>query len=430
MTVLAELAELVRQETGIALPVARKRAILAALERAAPGLDPGAFVRAASGPRGDRDLVNRLIDEVTVQETAFLRDRNQLDAIDWHGLHRVARAAGSGTIRVWSAGCSTGEEPYTLALLAAEAFAPARPPVDVLGTDISGAALSLASDGRYRERAVRALEPRLRRRYLDRQDDGCYLVGKGLRDLVRLRRHNLSRDPIPPPAESGFDLVMCRNVLIYLEERVVGQVIASLQRSLRPDGELVLGTADALQRPGGPAARPGLGAVTAPERPSRRPLRSEPPVPREQRLAAALDAADQGDRDRALAQAAALLADDPLDADAHFVSGLVALEAGRPAEAVAALRKAVFADPGFGLAAFALGRAYDALGDTVAARRSYELALRTLDPDDDRHAQMLQQVDLGDIAGACRARLGGRAGGAGSHDDLPPPGVARPQDIT
>jgi type IV pilus assembly protein PilK len=116
--------------------------------------------------------VDCLIDEVTVQETTFLRDRYQLNAIGWHSLLQAARAAGSGTIRVWSVGCASGEEAYTLALMAAEAFAPAPGPVDVLGTDISGAALAAAAAGRYRERAVRALEPPLRSRYLDLQADG------------------------------------------------------------------------------------------------------------------------------------------------------------------------------------------------------------------------------------------------------------------
>jgi tetratricopeptide (TPR) repeat protein len=86
---------------------------------------------------------------------------------------------------------------------------------------------------------------------------------------------------------------------------------------------------------------------------------------------------------------------------------MVSLEAGRPARAVAALRRALCADASFGLAAFSLGRAHDALGDTGSARRCYEMALRTLDPRDDRHGPMLQQVDIGDVAGACRARLAG-----------------------
>ena len=122
----------------------------------------------------------------------------------------------------------------------------------------------------------------------------------------------------------------------------------------------------------------------------------------------ALAAADRGDRDGALAQAASLLAGNPLDADAHFVRGLVMLEAGEPVRAAAALRSALYADEAFALAAFTLGRAYDVLGDTSGARRAYEQALRTLNPEDHRHDLMLQQVGLDDIAAACRAWLGGR----------------------
>jgi chemotaxis protein methyltransferase CheR len=412
MSVVAGIAEFVRQETGIVLPAARETAILAAVARAAPGLDPGMFVRAASARDGGRRLVDRLIDEVTVQETTFLRDRDQLDAIDWHRLLQAAGAAGPGAVRVWSAGCASGEEPYTLALLAAEALAPSRPaarapsleparlPVDVLGTDISGAALAAAAAGRYRERAVRALDPSLRGRYLDRQPDASYIVGDRLRRQVRFRRHNLARDPKPPGGETGFDLIVCRNVLIYLEPPLAERVIVSLERALRPGGRLLLGAADALIRAASRSAPPhaARGAL-------RRPLGRDPSLSREHQFRAVLDAVDAGDRDGALAGVASLLTGDPLDADAHFMDGLVTLEAGRPARAVAALRRALYADAQFGLAAFTLGRAYDALGDIPAARRAYEQALRTLDPADDRRARMLQQVDIADIAAACRARL-------------------------
>jgi chemotaxis protein methyltransferase CheR len=407
MTLAADIADLVRRETGIVLPAAREAAVIAAVRRAAPRLDPAAFVRAASGLQGDRGLVRRLIDEVTVQETAFVRDRAQLDEIAWHGLLQAASAAGSRTIRVWSAGCASGEEAYTLALLAAEAFGPGPPPVDVLGTDVSGAAVAAATAGRYGERAVRGLEPALRERYLDRQADGSYLVGHRLRGLVRFRRHNLVADPVPPSGESHFDLVVCRNVLIYFDEPTIAQVIEWLERSLRPDGVLVLGAADALHRTAGTAQPvPGRQPRRTPRRPlGQPPAGQSPPPAREQRLAAALNAAGNGDREGALAQVRSLLGENALDAEAHFVDGLVRLGVGRPAEAAAALRRALFADPSFGLAAFTLGRAYDELGDTLAARRSYQLALRTLDPADDRHRQMLQQVGIGDITAACRLRL-------------------------
>jgi chemotaxis protein methyltransferase CheR len=411
---LAQIAELVRSTTGIVIGPAREGALRGAMRRVAPGLEPGAFLRALADPVRGRGLVDQFIDEVTIQESAFLRDRDQLGMVAWHRLLDSARDGGAGTIRVWSAGCASGEEAYTLGLLAAEAFAPWPAPADVLGTDISGAALAAATAGRYRERAVSAVQAPLRDRYFNRQPDGRLAVGEQLRGLVRFRRHNLAHDPIPPAGESGFDLIVCRNVLIYFGRELAEQVIEALDRALRPGGMLVLGASDNLQRPPPlPAARvvrpPGRERAGSGLR--RRPPESRPARSRERRLAAALEAADHGDSKAALAQLAALAAADPLDADAHYIQGLVTLEAGEPARAAAALRRALCTDGAFALAAFALGRAYDALGDGRAARRSYEQVLRTLKPEDRRHQLMLQQVDIGDIAAACRARLRSRASG-------------------
>jgi chemotaxis protein methyltransferase CheR len=433
---IAELAELVFRETGIVLSAAQETSLREAVSRAAPGAEPGAFLRAASDPVRGRALVGRLIDEVTIKETTFLRDPCQLDAISWKSLVQGALENGSDMIRVWSAGSATGEEPYTLALLASEFFAPAEPPVDVLGTDISGAALAAATVGSYGERAVRALSEPQRRRYFDRQADGRYLVGDRLRRLVRFSRHNLARDPFPPSGEARFDLIACRNVLIYFEAPLIRTVIGLFEGSLRPGGMLMIGAADALSttaarlaaHAAAETAAPGTAAAdtaalqaaapdpAAPEqaapcpaRPLRRPLTPQPPLSRDQRLSEALKAAGKGASAEALAHAASLLAENPLDADAYFLHGLVTLETGKPARAVASLRRALYADAAFALAAFTLGRAQDALGDEAAARRAYEQALRTLNPHDHRHDLMLQQVDIGDIAAACRVRLSGRS---------------------
>jgi chemotaxis protein methyltransferase CheR len=401
----------------MALPPTREEALRRAAGRAAPGLAPEAFARAASDPVGGRGLVERLIDEITVQETSFLRDRAQLDTIAWHSLLEARDEAGATTrpVRVWCVGCATGEEAYTLAMLAVEAFAPQRAPVSVLGTDISGAALAAAQAGRYRERAVRALSPGQRLRHLDRQADGTYLVQAGLRAHVRFRRHNVARDPSPPLGEAPFHAIVCRNVLIYFEGGVAERVIGLLEGALRPGGMLVLGAADALHRTVGPPRtrrsrpQPHTSPTGIPLPPPRGRLPLGRGLTRDQRLTAALRAADTGDRDTALAHVTSLLAENPLDADAYFIHGLVALEAGEPATAAVALRRALYSDAAFALAAFTLGRAYDTLGDTAAARRAFQQALRTLNPDDSRHEVLLQQVDIGDIAAACRARLGGRA---------------------
>jgi chemotaxis protein methyltransferase CheR len=411
---LGEIAELVRREIGITLTASQETALRAALGRAAPGIDHRAFLRGVADPAGGRALVERLIDEVTIKETTFLRDRRQLDSIAWHGLLEVARAAGSETIRVWSAGCATGEEPYTLAMLAAQAFGTSEPPVDILGTDVSNAAVAAAAQGTYRERAVGALDDSSRRRFLEEREGEQYVVRDEVRRLVRFRQHNLSSDPFPPFGEGAFDLVICRNVLIYFDAALVARVIAGFELAVRDGGTLIIGAADALC---GTVSRLASIATRDPVPRKivasllRRPLGREAVLSRDERLTAALDAANAERMSEALDHAAVLLESDALDADAYFVRGLVEIQADDASAAAASLRRALYVDPTFALAAFTLGRAHDALGDDAAARRAYEQALRTLDPEDDRHELLLQQVDLGDIAAACRARLGalGRA---------------------
>jgi chemotaxis protein methyltransferase CheR len=441
---LSEVIALVREQTGLVLPAHREAALLAALRRAAPDLDPCDIVRAAAGP-GWRDLLDRLTDELTIQESSFLRDEGQLALIDWHAMRAVGDAAGYSQIRVWSSGCAQGEEAYSLALLAADAFAPDPAPVSVLGTDISRRAIGAARAGRYGSRALRALNARQLGRYFEPQPDGGCVVGGPLRRMVRFARHNLAMDTFPPPGEPAFDVIVCRNVLIYFGAGLAGRVIQALENSLRPGGVLVLGAADALlsapappalavaqpvpaAAPSGPeqpprpkrSSRPGTLRQRAPGQRARdqqdgspgkdglrRPLGLADSRSRQDRLSAALDAADRGHRDRADAALAEILAEDPMDAEAQFVHGLVALEAGDPRGAAAALRRALYADSSFALAAFTLGRAYDALGDAAAARRSYRQALHYLDPDDQRADLMLKHVDIADIAAACRARLAG-----------------------
>src|SRR6185436_7806018 len=156
-----------------------------------------------------------------------------------------AQATGSQEIRIWCAACATGEEAYTLALLACEAFAPALPPVRILATDISPAALAAARAGRYGDRSLRTVAPSLRDQYFEREDERL-LVGDRLRRVVTFAQHNLASGSMPPLGEATFDLIVCRNVLIYFDPETADRVVAGLWSSLRPEGTLILGSADAL----------------------------------------------------------------------------------------------------------------------------------------------------------------------------------------
>jgi tetratricopeptide (TPR) repeat protein len=122
-------------------------------------------------------------------------------------------------------------------------------------------------------------------------------------------------------------------------------------------------------------------------------------------LAAALAAANEGNLDATVEATKLILRDDPLNADAYFLRGLAELGLADADAAVSSLRRALYVDPSFGLAAFELGRAHEDRGDRTAAARAYEQALRTLEADDSRHAAILGQVDVGDVASACALRL-------------------------
>ena len=392
---LEAVAALVARESGIELPSTRRAALQSAIRRTGVA-GPEELLERLAGPGGSA-VLSGLLDEVTVQETSLYRDAAQFDEIDWRALQTGAARAGRPVVRIWSAGCATGEEAYTLAMLACEAFGSLTPPVEIVGTDLSAAALAQAVVGRYSARRARTVPPAQRERHLSESGD-TVAVRPALRRLVTFARHNLVADPAPPPGQAPFDLVVCRNVLIYFDPATAERVVASLRGALLPGGHLLLGAADQLGR----SPRADVGAADGvPDR-----SRATPgPLPQEP-LARAVAAADAGRADEALAQVDLVLEHDPLNASAYFLRGLVILPAD-PQSAVDSLRRALLIDPCFGLAAFQLGRAYDALGDADAARTAYVTALHTLDPDDSRYDELLRQVDLGDVATAIRVRIQG-----------------------
>jgi chemotaxis protein methyltransferase CheR len=403
---LEKLAGVMQRETGIVIGGSQLASLEAALARLRPPLDADAFLRSGAGGPSD-DLLERLIDEVTINETFFFRQRAELDAIEWRPLLEAARAAGSATIRVWIPACSTGEEAYTLAMLAREAFGGAQAPVSILATDISTVALERARQGRYRGRTVRTLDDRMRARYFVADGDGL-AVGAGLRRMVEFRRHNLVNDAVPHPVSRRFELIACRNVLIYFDGETVERAIRTLERALAPHGMLLLGAADRLCGSARRMVRPDASPARAQPslRELRRPLgRDASPVAELPVLAGALEAANEGSLSDAVHITERMLESDPLDADAYFVRGLAELGLGETDAAVVSLRRALYVDPTFGLAAFKLAGAQELRGDRAAAARAYEQALHTLDPDDIRHEAILDQVNVADVAVACGLSL-------------------------
>jgi chemotaxis methyl-accepting protein methylase len=393
---LVQVADLLRNETGILVSAAQLPSLEAAMRRVDPTMTIADFLQASSDRDDGARLLERMIDEFTIKETFFFRQRFDLDAIDWPLLVTQARASGSPVARVWVAATASGEEAYTLAILASEAFAPEPPPVLIHATDISLSALAHARRGRYGARSARALEASVRDRYFT-QEGPDVVVGNELRRIVRFSRQNLVGRFIPA-AGGPFDLITCRNVLIYFEPGAADRAVEGLTDALHVDGTLLLGAADRLCCSASKLLRPKRSRT--PEQPSRRrpdgdqtlrrpfgqEARQQPPPPASvpaaelsTELDDALRAANQGDLQAALEATARALKHNALDANAHFISGLALRGLDRQAEAIRAFRSALYLDPGFGLAAFEMGRAHELCGDEPSAARAYNQALKTFD---------------------------------------------------
>jgi len=193
--------------------------------------------------RGELDA---LAESLRVGETSFFRHKGHMGA-----LRRLvapdlaARHADDKRVRAWSAGCASGEEPYTLAMLLAEAMPPERSwRLEVLATDISEEALAVARQGCYRAEALRSLPAALRDRWFERTGDG-WRVNDELGRIVRFERRNLNEDHVRVRA---MDVILCRNVLIYFDDATVSQVVARLSAALVPGGVLLVGVSESLLR--------------------------------------------------------------------------------------------------------------------------------------------------------------------------------------
>jgi chemotaxis methyl-accepting protein methylase len=204
---------------------------------------PDAFLARLEGDdESGRSLLDDLLAAVLVHETFFYRFQSQLDAFEASIIPELVDSGARG-VRIWSAGCSQGPEPYTLAMLAARGTAGTGAGFEVLATDMCGAFLEEATSGIYRRDKLGELPADLRSRYMTRRAEGTYEVRDELRERVRFRRHNL----LDPPPERSMHVISCRNVLMYLGPEGRRRAIENLASALSDDGFLLVGHSESLR---------------------------------------------------------------------------------------------------------------------------------------------------------------------------------------
>jgi chemotaxis protein methyltransferase CheR len=192
------------------------------------------------GPSGE---MLHLLDAISTNVTHFFREKHHFEFLsarvrEWVG-------AGARKLRIWSAGCSSGEEPYTLGMVLAEALRGSALDTRILATDLSTRILRACLEARYHDKSIAEVPSELRERYLDREGDGlAYRVKPSIRSMVTFQRLNLSRPPFP--MNGPMDAIFCRNVMIYFDDAVRRRLLADFHRLLKPGGFLFVGHSENL----------------------------------------------------------------------------------------------------------------------------------------------------------------------------------------
>jgi len=191
------------------------------------------------------DEIVHLLDAISTNVTSFFREPAHFEFLS----STIAEWMNEGQrrFRVWSAACSTGEEPYSLAMTLLEVTNARSVDLKILATDISTSVLEQSRSGSYDEGKLGTVPPALRDRYFTRHqnDQGTYYTAKDvMKRVIAFSRINLS---IPPfPMHGPFDIIFCRNVMIYFDNAVRRALLTEMKRLLRPEGYLVVGHAESL----------------------------------------------------------------------------------------------------------------------------------------------------------------------------------------
>jgi chemotaxis protein methyltransferase CheR len=422
---LGWIATTLTRRTGLTFPASRLGLLERAVQRWLATSDDDTPVRIARRVLPSEAAWRRLVSLVTVGETYFFRHEEQLEALRREILPEMVRdrlRSGVRRLRIWSAGCATGEEAYTLAILLLEAVPEARGwDLRVLGTDIDEEALRKAQAAIYGHWALR-VDGEFQTRWLRIAGGGRREVTSEVRSLVAFAPHNLvAATEWPPAALDGLaDVILCRNVMMYMDPTTARQVVDDFRRALAPDGWLMLSPAEPV--PDGDFVRRSIGGFMFSRMPEPhggltpvpvskpiRPMRTEPLISRKptqpgpsrkrpianassrslagvgSRTANALALADRGRLDEADAIARDVIRNGRPDAKAFWILATIAEARGELDAACHALGRVLYLAPNDPLALFRLGLLEWRRGRLAPARVRMRATLAVLEhrPDTD-----------------------------------------------
>ena len=400
---LVEVRDLLTRKFGIHYPVER----LSDLSRrlAGPALrfgydDTTHFLSRLLAEQLPDEEVTAVIEAVTVGETYFYRESEAFEAL--RQLVILPRVKDGGRpLRIWSAGCATGEEAYSLAMFLLEAVPQTgRVGASILATDLNPGFLGKARLGQYSNWSFRVLPEAFRLRYFRKIEGQHWEILPQIRNMVTFARLNLACDPFPSLGNGTHDLdiIFCRNVLMYFAPESIRRIAGQLAAALKPDGWLVVSQTEcsdyfttdfeAVQhgnafiyrkrRPGEQerAMSRAMQWDSAPNRDSA-PITAPPPTS-EESFTEARRLANQGKTEQARVVCMQGLSASPLDRVGHFLHAAILQELGLAHDAHTALKKVLYLDPDSIMAHYTLGMLEQRQGNRQAALRALDTAARLL----------------------------------------------------
>ncbi len=182
-----------------------------------------------------------LIDRLVVKETSFFRHKASIDFVRNDLMARINNNQVDGSFDVWSVGCSSGEEPYSLSMILNDSYEYARkePYYGIIASDISRAALAIAKTGIYPQRKVEMMDPHYRQRYFSQLENGRYQISQNLKERVCFNHANVLNVSEMPTIK--LDIIFCQNLLIYFRRWLRHEIMNAFVERLKPGGVIVVG---------------------------------------------------------------------------------------------------------------------------------------------------------------------------------------------
>jgi chemotaxis protein methyltransferase CheR len=244
---IQRLSEFVACHLGLHFPRERwhdlQRGVRGAAQECGCQHDLDYYVGELLSPVLTKNQLEVLARYLTVGETYFFREKRSLEVFEKNIVPELIRAHTDRAIRIWSAGCATGEEPYSIAIILSKLLAGLEKwDVEILATDLNTRSLQKASEGVYGEWSFRGVPPWIRNTHFESVEEERWVIGSAIKKMVSFAQLNLMQDSFPRPSNSttGFDVIFCRNVLMYFTPEGMRKVVRHLYGSLASGGWLIV----------------------------------------------------------------------------------------------------------------------------------------------------------------------------------------------